>query len=85
MTEDFMHAEYGCHSCNYLLPGCTSCSAVKWNTGIALDADRLGTDTPFMTCNDCKGDERFVNINLDTSVKISGFDYAKADFTKLPD
>ena len=73
-----MHYRFGCHTCSYLIPGCTSCSQVKWNTGIGLDGNRLGTDASFLTCDNCKGDERFVSINLvDTPDGV--------DFANLPD
>ena len=39
---EFMHETHGCHNCNYLLPGCTSCETVRWDTGIPLDSTRLG-------------------------------------------
>ena len=77
-----MHEKFGCHSCNYLIPGCSGCSQVNWNSGIELDSTRLGVNkASFLTCDKCTGDERFVSINLSPTSNIP----APVNYAALPD
>lgn len=77
-----MDATHGCLTCQYMIQGCTSCSIVNWNTGLQLDHVRkYGPGTPnrdYLVCNSCNNDDRFVEINLDASIAVAGFDYTAA-------
>jgi len=84
-----MHPEHGCLSCQYMVPGCTSCSTVYWDSGIPLDNVRMSgpdsTCSQYLTCDSCRLTQRYVRLDLQTSIAIDGFDYGSADFSNLPD
>lgn len=82
-----MHGDFGCDSCSYIIPGCFSCHEVGWNSGIPLDNLRLqgpDADQSYLSCERCEVDQRFVSIQLDTSVAVDGFDYSDVDYSALP-
>ncbi len=87
-ADKFMHSKHGCLPCSYMLPGCRTCSQVSWSSGIPLDADRLlgpGKGVASLTCNQCDEDNRFVRIDLDTSIPApAGFNYTTAVYSNLP-
>ena len=87
-----MHPTHGCLRCDYMIPGCRTCSEVYWNTGISLDTIRMyGPDVEgcnsakYLTCDQCQLAERFVQIELDDTVEIDDFDYENIDYANLPD
>ena len=43
------------------------------------------TCSKYLTCDACELDQRFVEVTLDNSVYIDGFDYSSVDYTNLPD
>ena len=49
-----MDYDYGCLACDYMIPGCASCSEVYWNSLIPLDTARMKGPyecETFLTCN----------------------------------
>ena len=73
----FMDETHGCLSCDYMIPGCRTCSEVAWDSAIPLDFARMkGPDqsASFLTCDTCSTSERYVHI-----------DAAIADYTAIPD
>ena len=87
-----MHPTHGCLKCDYMIPGCRTCSEAYWNTGISLDTIRMyGPDVEgcnsakYLTCDQCELAERFVQIELDDTVEIDDFDYEHIDYANLPD
>ena len=59
-----MDLDFGCLSCDYMIPGCRSCSVVDWDTNIPLDNARMmgpDSDPSYLTCNECSTSERFVD------------------------
>ena len=77
-----MHPAMGCVSCDYLIPGCSTCSEVNWNSGITLDWARMfGPDSgqeKYLSCANCEQDERFVEIELEAA-------FASENKAALPD
>lgn len=61
----WMDRDSGCLDCNYMIPGCTSCTQVSFNTQIPLDYERLtgpDSDPLFLSCDACFENERYVKI-----------------------
>jgi len=84
---EFMHANHGCLQCDYLVPGCSSCSQVAWNSGISLDTGRLAGPqgaAVYLSCNKCTTNDRFVKITLNPKIAVEGFNYAAPTFAALP-
>lgn len=53
--EGYYMTTRGCQTCEYLIPGCTSCNSTDINTGITLYSKASMTnDLKFLTCNRCK-------------------------------
>jgi len=80
----------GCVKCQYLIPGCYTCSEVSWDSGILLDNIRLHgvyEDIGYVTCDRCEVDERFVEINLaDYDINLLTMEGSIAlDYTALDD
>jgi len=76
--------DFGCAKCQYLIPGCSSCSEVLWDSGIKLDTTRmygLNKTNNYVTCNSCVVNERFVQINLDAKTIPNA---VSLDYSNLP-
>lgn len=62
----FMDLNHGCLTCDYMIPGCRSCSQASWNSSIPLDNARMSgpdSDPVFLTCDACSTSERYVFID----------------------
>ena len=63
----FMDANFGCLSCDYLIPGCKTCSATSdGDTLIPLDTIRMaGSLEPqsWLTCDECTRTDRYVAVS----------------------
>lgn len=79
----------GCVDCQYLIPGCNSCSDVAWNSGIVLDSDRVfgGAKTGSVTCDSCFDDARFVEIDIDMvhAASYDIYEFDEFDYSSLED
>ena len=75
-----MHETFGCLSCQYMIPGCASCSEVYWDTGIPLDNIRMkGPDNTScdksLTCDACQLNERYVSHSWNFFYQADDFAY----------
>lgn len=92
MCEDgyHMHPTFGCLTCQYMIPGCASCSEVYWDTGIPLDNVRMhGPDSTScdksLTCNACQLSERYLKLSWDHVFSAKDFSYKSMNYFDLPD